>query len=179
MSLWREMLIEDIPYVYNIAKDIWTIYNESQIIYENKFCSFPEGCYVYDDNGIKGYIISHPYNLSSPPKINTLLPNVEINCLFIHDIVIVTEYRGRGIGNYIINKILDNNPFSLRSSCVASQENLPIPTLSASLMPRSGISPIVSLVACDDKTKDFWKGYGFEVVETSDCDYGIYMVKIA
>ena len=146
MSLWREMLVEDIPYVYNIAMDIWTIHKESKIIYENKFCSFPEGCYVYDDNGIKGYIISHPYNIISPPKINTLLTKVEINCLFIHDIVIVTEYRGRGIGNEIINKILDNNP-------------------------------IVSLVACDDKTKDFWIGYGFEVAETLDCDYGIYMVK--
>jgi ribosomal protein S18 acetylase RimI-like enzyme len=146
MGLWRKMVIEDIPYVYNIATDIWTIHTESRIIYENKFFSFPEGCYVYDDNGIKGYIITHPYNISSPPKINTLLTNVEINCLFIHDIVIVTEYRGRGIGNEIINKILDNNQ-------------------------------IVSLVAFDDKAKDFWIGYGFEVVNTSDCDYGIYMVK--
>ena len=146
MSLWREMLIDDIPYVYSIAMDIWTIHKERQIIYENKFCSFPEGCYVYDDNGIKGYVISHPYNASSPPKINTLLTEVEINCLFIHDIVIVSEYRGRGIGNEIINKILNNNP-------------------------------IVSLVASDDKAKDFWIGYGFEVDETTDCDYGIYMVK--
>ena len=69
-----------------------------------------------------------------------------MNCLFIHDIVIVTEYRRRGIGNEIINKILDTNP-------------------------------IVSLVACDDKAKDFWTSYGFEVDETTDCDYGIYMVK--
>jgi len=140
------MLIEDIPYVYNIAVDIWTTHKESQTIYENKFCSYPEGCYVYDDDGIKGYIISHPYNISSPPKINTLLPKVENNCLFIHDIVIVSEYRGRGIGNEIIRKILDNNP-------------------------------IVSLVACDDKAKDFWTGYGFKVDETTDCEYGIYMVK--
>ena len=117
MSLWREMLMEDIPFVYNIAKDIWTIHKESRIIYENKFCSFPEGCYVYDDNGIKGYIISHPYNISSPPKINTLLTKVEINCLFIHDIVIVSEYRGRGIGNEIINKILDNNPIVSLVAC--------------------------------------------------------------
>jgi predicted acetyltransferase len=126
--------------------NIWTTHKESQIIYENKFCSFPEGCYVYDDKGIKGYIISHPYNISSPPKINTLLTNVENNCLFIHDVVIVSEYRGRGIGNEIIRKILDTNP-------------------------------IVSLVACDDKAKDFWKGYGFELDDTTDCDYGIYMVK--
>ena len=140
--MWRKMLIEDIPYVYNIATDIWTIHKDSQIIYENKFCSFPEGCYVYDDNApivadllhsvtspvnpIKGYIISHPYNISYPPKINTLLPKVEINCLFIHDIVIVPEYRGRGIANEIITKILDNNP-------------------------------IVSLVACDEKKNIFGK----------------------
>jgi hypothetical protein len=58
----------------------------------------------------------------------------------------VTEYRGRGIGNEIITKILDGHP-------------------------------IVSLVACDDKARDFWIGYGFEVAETIDCDYGIYMVK--
>jgi len=79
MTLWREMSIADIPYVYNIAMDIWTIHKESQTIYENKFVSFPQGCYVYDDNGIKGYIISHPYNISSPPKINTLLPTVDFN----------------------------------------------------------------------------------------------------
>ena len=119
MSLWREMLIEDIPCVYNIAKDIWTTHKESRIIYENKFRSFPEGCYVYDDNGIKGYIISHPYNISCPPKINTLLPKVEMNCLFIHDIVIVSGYRGRGIGNEIITKILDNHPIV---SLVASDD---------------------------------------------------------
>jgi ribosomal protein S18 acetylase RimI-like enzyme len=146
MTLWREMSIADIPYVYNIAMDIWTIHKESQTIYENKFVSFPQGCYVYDDNGIKGYIISHPYNISSPPKINTLLPTVDFNCLFIHDIVIVPEYRRRGVGNEIIKKVLDNHP-------------------------------IVSLVACDDTAKQFWTGYGFEVAETSDCDYGIYMVK--
>jgi len=141
------MVMEDIPYVYNIAMDIWTIHKESRTIYENKFCSFPEGCYVYDDNGVKGYLISHPYNISSPPKINTLLPEVERNCLFIHDIVIVSEYRGRGIGNEIITKIVDTHP-------------------------------IVSLVASDDTTKDFWTRYGFEeVAETTDCDYGIYMVK--
>jgi ribosomal protein S18 acetylase RimI-like enzyme len=146
MGVWRQMWIEDIPHVYNIAMNIWTIHKERQIIYENKFCSFPEGCYVYDDNGVKGYIISHPYNISSPPKINTFLTEVETNCLFIHDIVIVSEYRGRGIGNEIITKILDHNP-------------------------------IVSLVASDDNTKEFWMRYGFEVVEPSDCDYGIYMVK--
>ena len=146
MGVWREMLIYDMPFVYDIAVNIWKTHKETKMIYEDKFGSYPEGCYVYEDDGIKGYIISHPYNISSPPKINTLLPKVERNCLFIHDIVILPEYRGRGIGNEIIHKILTDHP-------------------------------IVSLVACDDNAKYFWIRYGFEVVETSDCDYGIYMVK--
>jgi ribosomal protein S18 acetylase RimI-like enzyme len=147
-SMWRKMSIVDLPLVYIIAMDIWKEYGESFTIYENKFLTSPEGCYVYDDNGIKGYIISHPWNVLYPPKLNTLLIKVEINCWFIHDIVILPEYRGKGIADEIIQKILSNNP-------------------------------IVSLVACDKKfkTKDFWMYYGFEVADTFDCDYGIYMVK--
>jgi ribosomal protein S18 acetylase RimI-like enzyme len=149
IKLWRQMLIDDIPSVYNIAMDIWTIYNETLIIYENKFRTFPEGCYVYDDNGIKGYIISHPWNILSPPKLNTLLTKVEENCLFISDIVILPEYRGKGIGDVIINKILDNNQIVSLVAC--DDEKI--------------------------KSKDFWMRYGFEVAEISDCNYGIYMVK--
>jgi GNAT superfamily N-acetyltransferase len=130
--------------------DIWEKYKETPEIYENKFLVSPKGCYVYEDSyGIQGYILSHPWNILSPPELNKALVEVEINCWFIHDIVVVPEYRGRGIADEIIQKIL-------------------------------GYNPIVSLVACDDehiKTKDFWLRYGFEVVESYCCDYGIYMIK--
>lgn len=144
------MTIEDVPVVCSIAMDIWSGYGESRAIYENKFRASPKGCYVYEDNNdIKGYVISHPSNILSPPQLNTPLAEVEVNCWFIHDIVVLPECRGRGVGDEIIQKILTDNP-------------------------------IVSLVACDDenvKTKEFWMRYGFEVVETPDCNYGIYMVK--
>ena len=124
MSLWREMLIEDVPHVHNIAKDIWTMHKESRIIYENKFCSFPDGCYVYDDNGIKGYVISHPYNISSSPKKNALFghcyswPSLLLNIKQQHQMISKSARRqysdfppGSGL------RIMNGNAFCCSSSC--------------------------------------------------------------
>jgi len=44
--------------------------------------------------------------------------------------------------------------FSLRSSCVASPENLPIPTLALPLCPRSGIVPVIKLRGEEQNTKN-------------------------
>ena len=213
--MWRQMCIQDVSSVCSIAMDIWSDYGETPAIYENKFRVSPKGCYVYVVNdSIKGYVISHPWNILSPPPLNTLFTEVEVNCeerrtvrtpkrrmsvgvrgfaceagvsgwrlgtptglsgdgllskdnrrgrgsrndrrrfifevncQFIHDIVVLPECRGRGVGDEIIQKILADNP-------------------------------IVSLVASNKtvKTKDFWTRYGFEVVEALDCNYGIYMIR--
>jgi GNAT superfamily N-acetyltransferase len=144
------MCIEDVPLVCSIAMDIWSGYGETPEIYENKFLVSPKGCYVYVVNdSIKGYVISHPWNILSPPPRNTPLTEVDVNCWFIHVIVVLPECRGKGVGDEIIQRIL-------------------------------AINPVVSLVACDDatvKTKDFWMRYGFEVAESLECDYGIYMIR--
>jgi len=130
--------------------DIWSGYEETPTIYENKFLISPRGCYVYVVNdSIKGYVISHPWNIRSPPPLNTPLTEVEVNCWFIHDMVVLPECSGRGVAYEIIKRILADNP-------------------------------VVSLVACDDETiqtKNFWMRYGFEVAEAIDCDYGIYMIR--
>lgn len=148
--MWRHMSIEDVPSVCSIAMYIWAGYGESPAIYENKYRASPKGCYVYDDNNeIKGYVISHPWNILTPPQLNKPLIEVEVNCWFIHDIVVLPECRGRGIGDEIIQKILADNPIVSLVEC--DDENV--------------------------KTIDFWLRYGFEVDETVDCDYGTYMVR--
>ena len=149
--MWRQMTLDDIQSVFNIAMDVWAEYGETLAIYKNKFLTAPQGCFVYTvNNNIKGYVISHPWNIYfHPPPLNTHLLLVEENCWFIHDIVVLPEYRGKGIADEIIRKILNNNS-------------------------------IVSLVAVNDeanKTKDFWMNYGFEVCTTHNCSYGIFMIK--
>jgi len=144
------MCVQDLSSVCSIAMDTWSSYGETPAIYENKFLVSPRGCYVYVvHDAIKGYVVSHPWNIRSPPPLNTPLAKVDVNGWFIHDIVVLPECRGKGVGDEMIQRIL-------------------------------AAHPIVSLVACDDetvKTEDFWARYGFEVAETLDCDYGIYMIR--
>jgi ribosomal protein S18 acetylase RimI-like enzyme len=145
------MSLDDLPSVFKIVIDVWAEYGETLAIYKNKFLTAPQGCYVYTvNNNIKGYVISHPWNiLSPPPPLNTPLTIVEENCWFIHDIVVLPEYRGTGVGDEIIRKILHDNS-------------------------------IVSLVAVNDeaiKTKNFWTRYGFTICDLHNCNYGIFMIK--
>jgi len=128
------MSLDDLQYVFDIVMDVWADYGETLAIYENKFLTAPQGCYVYTiNNNIKGYVISHPWNILYPPPLNTPLIKVEENCLFIHDIVILPECRGKGVGDEIIRKILHDN--STVSLVAVNNENI--------------------------KTKDFWMRYGF------------------
>ncbi len=145
------MVLDDLQSVFNIANDVWAEYGETFAIYENKFLTAPQGCYVYTvNNNIKGYVISHPWNIHyPPPQLNTPLIKVEENCYFIHDIIVLPEYRKIGVGDEIIRKILNENS-------------------------------IVSLVAANDetiKTKDFWMRYGFTICDSHNCSYGIFMIK--
>ena len=149
--MWQPMTLADLENVYLISQTTWADYGETFAIYKNKFLTAPNGCYVYkEDNAIKGYIISHPWNIHyPPPQLNIPLMKLEENCWFIHDIVILPECRGAGIGDEIIRKILNDNS-------------------------------IVSLVAVDDETvttKKFWMRYGFKISEHISCSYGIYMIK--
>ena len=151
--MWRPMTLNDLENVYLISQNTWADYSETFDIYKNKFITAPNGCYVYkedNNNTIKGYIISHPWNIHyPPPQLNTPLTKLEENCWFIHDIVILPECRGAGIGDEIIRKILNDNS-------------------------------IVSLVAADNetvKTKEFWTRYGFKISEHISCSYGIYMIR--
>jgi ribosomal protein S18 acetylase RimI-like enzyme len=151
--MWQPMTLDDLENVYLISQNTWADYGETFDIYKNKFLIAPNGCYVYKEdniNTIKGYIISHPWNIHyPPPQLNTPLVALEENCWFIHDIVILPECRGAGIGDEIIRKILNDNS-------------------------------IVSLVAADDetvKTKEFWTKYGFKSSEHIRCSYGIYMIR--
>ena len=153
--MWQPMTLNDLENVYLISQSTWADYGETFDIYKNKFITAPNGCYVYkedNNNSIRGYIISHPWNIHyPPPQLNTPLMNLNLeeNCWFIHDIVILPECRGAGIGDEIIRKILNDNS-------------------------------IVSLVAADDetiKTKEFWTKYGFEASEHISCSYGVYMIR--
>lgn len=104
------MTQRDLKKVYAISLAQWgTIYYESIEVFQNKRDFYPEGCFVYEDEGlVQGYVISHYWNSKIVPELNKPLPKVEWDCYYIHDIVLMPEYRGYLIAALIIEKLMQH-----------------------------------------------------------------------
>jgi ribosomal protein S18 acetylase RimI-like enzyme len=149
--MWRPMKDRDLKKVHAISLAQWgTLYYESIDIFKNKLDFYPEGCFVYEKEGlVQGYVISFPWMYDNVPEINKILPIVDLKefcekqCYYIHDIVLMPEYRGSLIGAEIIEKLIK-------------------------------VQPLVCLVA-PAPTQHYWrKYYGFEKTELK-CEEGVHM----
>jgi len=116
-------------------------YCESREVYEDKFAKYPDGCWVAEiDDYVVGYVISHPYLLDSPPKLDAVMDDIPQNpdCYFIHDVAINPEYKGKGIGSALCEK----------AKSLAKERNL----------------PNMALISVQD-SHPFWEKMGFRRVE--------------
>jgi len=105
--LWRKMKLYDVGTAAALANEHWSQdYFEGYDTFLNKYITSSETCYMYFDSG---YVFSHPWNSELLPEINKSLPECEINCLHIHDILLIPTIRERGIGKEIITKLLREN----------------------------------------------------------------------
>jgi len=105
---WQSMSVFDIPTVYKLSVNQWAPdYYEEESIFLDKFLFSPSTCYMYRR---EGYIISHPYNQSIIPELNQPLISVEIDCHYIHDIVLTPSIRGQRVADTIIERIIENHP---------------------------------------------------------------------
>jgi hypothetical protein len=113
-GFWRPMEERDLRKVHSISLAQWgTLYYESIDIFKNRFEFYPEGCFVYEkENRVQGYIISHPWMSDNVPELNKELPIVDLDrfrshqCYYIHDIVLMPEYRGALIAAEIIEPLI-------------------------------------------------------------------------
>lgn len=106
--MWRPMTHRDLNKVYTISLAQWgSDYYESLEIFQNKLDYYPDGCFVYEDDfKVQGYLISHPWSSINIPNINEPLPKMTIDTYYIHDIVLLPEFRGENIASKMISKIL-------------------------------------------------------------------------
>jgi len=110
-AVWRPMTKQDLNKVHYISLCQWgTDYYECIEVFQNKLDFYPEGCFVYEDeNQIKGYLISHPWESTNIPVLNHLLYSPkQFDTYYIHDVVLLPEYRGKKIAFEIINKIISD-----------------------------------------------------------------------
>ena len=110
-GFWRLMTKQDMNKVHYISLCQWgTDYYECIEVFQDKLDFYSEGCFVYEDeNQIKGYLISHPWESTNIPLLNHLLYSPkQFDTYYIHDVVLLPEYRGRKIAFEIINKLISD-----------------------------------------------------------------------
>jgi len=148
-KMWRPMLARDLKKVHAISLAQWgTMYYESVEVLQNKLEFYPDGCYVYEREGVVcGYVFSHPWSSTNVPRLNTMLPKPDqSDCYYIHDIVLMPECRGNLIAAEILELLVKHHPLV----CVVA--------------PSPG--------------QHYWKKYyGFEKTNVR-CEYGVHMRRV-
>jgi len=84
---------------------------EDVCILRSKWLASPDTCSIYssNENKILAYLLSHPWGSDSPPKLNEEVPvNNETSNLYLHDLALSKEARGKGIAKALVENLINN-----------------------------------------------------------------------
>lgn len=105
---WRPAEPDDTIAINSIADQMHPQLPERQEVFEEKIHLFNAGCLVLVQAGrVAGYGISHPWKLGSVPPLDTfidVLPT-DPDCIFIHDVAILPDARGRGSAESFVQHV--------------------------------------------------------------------------
>jgi GNAT superfamily N-acetyltransferase len=93
---------EDLAQVEPLGNAIHQDHPERPEIFAERLALCPEGCHALGN--LDGYIISHPWLLGSPPKLDTLLGALPArpDTWYIHDLALHERARGTGAAPAIV-----------------------------------------------------------------------------
>lgn len=134
---WRPMTAIDLPAVLAVAAVVHPGYPEDEAVFAERLRLFPDGCRVLAGNdGLRGYVVSHPWHRAAPPALNSLLGGLpaQAGSFYIHDLALLPAARGSGAGRAVTERLVQ----------IAAKEGL----------------PCLSLVAIDGSS-GFWRHQGF------------------
>ena len=106
---WLPLLESDIGGVDRIAREIHKALPERKEIFAEKLRLFPQGCFKFMFEGrMMGYAFSHPWTLYSVSPLDHFLSALpaQPDCLFIHDIAVVSAARGHNAAGSCIAEIV-------------------------------------------------------------------------
>jgi GNAT superfamily N-acetyltransferase len=106
---WRPMTGGDLPTVKALADIIHPAFPESSAVFANRLALHAGGCEVLDsDDGLKGYVLSHPWQDRAPPPLDAVLePIASPSTYYIHDLALLPATRGSGAGQAIVGVLTD------------------------------------------------------------------------
>ena len=105
---WRAMTMADFPAVTALAEVIHPDFPESDAVFANRLALHAAGCAVLDggDDGLFGYVLSHPWRDRSPPPLDAVLAPMAVpSTYYIHDLALRRHTRGSGAGSAIVRTL--------------------------------------------------------------------------
>lgn len=105
---WVPLVESDIDTLDKIARQIHPTLPERKEVFAEKLRLFPEGCFKLMWKGkMVGYAISHPWKLFSIPPLDAFLQALpqDPDCIYIHDVAVLREARGRNAAGLFISKV--------------------------------------------------------------------------
>lgn len=107
--------------IVNIVESAWNrimeiqeeayseLFPEEEHVLKSKWLLSPDTCFVFtdDDNKILGYLLSHPWALDTPPKLNEAAYSAgNTSNLYLHDLALSLDARGKGIAGSMVKRLL-------------------------------------------------------------------------
>lgn len=105
---WRPLTGADLGDVGRIAAAAHAGLDERPAVFAEKLRLYPEGCLALDRHGrVLGYAFSHPWTLGDAPALDAFLGALPASpdCLYLHDIALLAEARGRGAAAAAIERL--------------------------------------------------------------------------
>ena len=60
-----------------------------------------------ENNHISAYLLAHPWSSEIPPKLHEECPITASLNLFLHDLALTRDSRGKGIAKKLVNNLID------------------------------------------------------------------------
>lgn len=130
----------DLSDVRSIADKVHPAFPEDADVFAERLRLYAAGCLVFSTNdGVAGYVVSHPWRANDPPALNSRLGELpsQPGTYYIHDIALLPELHGSGAAALAVALLLAR----------ADREKL----------------ATASLVAVNDSA-GFWERHGFRKI---------------
>lgn len=109
-AAWRTLRATDLPVLCALADQIHPDHPESPEALASRLHRFPAGCFLAEGEGDSlGYCLSHPGVVGQPPPLDKVLTELPAgaDCLYLHDLALVTAARGMGLGEAMVAMLAD------------------------------------------------------------------------
>jgi ribosomal protein S18 acetylase RimI-like enzyme len=123
IAQWRTLSPTDIPNLTHIASIIHPDLPERDAVFLERINFCPQGCLglFNDSNKLCGYLISHPIRYQQPPDLDSFLGEIIApDQYYIHDLAILPVFRGSGLAQEGVEKVLRTAAKAYETSCLVS-----------------------------------------------------------